>query len=62
MMGGIPAGQQGAAHGPFPETEASEEIWQRRNGTSFRLELVGKGQPLTCVGQVVGLTAGAKVF
>ena len=61
-MGGVPAGQQGAAHGPFPETEASEESWQRRNGTSFTPELVGKGQPLIHVGQVVGLTAGAQVF
>lgn len=62
MMGGVPAGQQGVAHGLFPETEASEDTWQGRNGTSFILELVGMGQPLTGVGQVVGLTAGAKAF
>lgn len=62
VMGGAPAGQRGAAHGPFPETEASEETWQGRNGTRLMLELVGMGQPLAWVGQIVGLTAGAKVF
>lgn len=63
MMGGVPAGQQGAAHGLFPETEASQETWQGRNGTHIMLELLGgKGQPLTLVDQVVGLTAGAKAF
>lgn len=29
MMGGIPAGQKGAAHGPFLETEASDETFGR---------------------------------
>lgn len=62
MMGGVPAGQQGVAHGLFPETEGSKGTWQGRHGTSFTLELVGKGQPLTHVGQVVGLTAGAQAF
>lgn len=62
-MGGVPAGQQGAVRGPCPETAASEEpFWQSRNGASFILRLVGKGQPLTPAVQVVGIPAGAKVF
>lgn len=62
-MGGAPAGQQGAVHGPCPETAASEEpSWQIRNGTSYMLGLVGKGQPLTPPGQVGGITAGTSVL
>lgn len=55
--------QQGAVRGPCPETAVSEEpFWQSRNGTSFILRLVGKGQPLIPAVQVGEIPAGAQVF